>query len=223
MSLDFKPVRANLGKQVFEYLVDNIYKMDIAPGSRLGVGEVADQLGVSRSPVRDAFHLLMAEGLVQYGKTSGYQVIEINHKYVEDVFVVRRALEPTALRLAVQHRSPEQLAQLCDTWELLRANHQSANSNTLEDHINADTHLHLAIGEMSGNGVLQEMVAKIVSRGAWIRRWVYSNGIPSSHLAAMAEEHLGILQAMQAGDADRGVDLLVQHLESGQATALAYL
>ncbi len=223
MSLDFKPVRANLGKQVFEYLVDNIYKMDIVPGSRLGVGEVADHLGISRSPVRDAFHLLMAEGLVQYGKTSGYQVIEINPKYVEDVFVVRRALEPSALRLAVQHPDTERIAQLCDTWETLRANHQSIHSKTLEDHVNADTQLHLAIGEMSGNSVLYEMLTKVVSRGAWIRRWVYANGISPGHLSTMAEEHLNILYAMRAGDADRGVDLLVQHLISGQATALAYL
>ena len=52
VSLDFKPVRSNLGKQVFEYMLENIYRLNIPPGSRLGVGEIADQLGVSVTTVR---------------------------------------------------------------------------------------------------------------------------------------------------------------------------
>ncbi|HLV33925.1 MAG TPA: GntR family transcriptional regulator [Spirillospora sp.] len=223
MNLDFKPVRANLGQQVFEHLLGHIYKMDIPPGTRLGVGEIAEQLGVSRSPVRDAFHLLVAEGLVEYGKTSGYQVIQINGKYIEDVFVVRRALEPVALRLAITHLDRTRIDQLCATWQRLQANHQTIDSDTLEYHINADTHLHQSICEMSGNAVLCEMVTKVVSRGAWIRRWVYSSGIPASHLSTMADEHLQILEAMLAGDADRGADLLDHHLAKGQAIALNYL
>src|SRR5690606_40867785 len=109
-----------LGQQVFEHLLGHIYKMDIPPGTRLGVGEIAEQLGVSRSPVRDAFHLLVAEGLVEYGKTSGYQVIQINGKYIEDVFVVRRALEPVALRLAITHLDRTRIDQLCATWQRLQ-------------------------------------------------------------------------------------------------------
>ncbi|MBZ0303552.1 MAG: GntR family transcriptional regulator [Anaerolineae bacterium] len=223
MNVDFKPVRANLGQQVFEYLLEHIYKMDIAPGTRLGVGEIADQLGVSRSPVRDAIHLLMAEGLVEYGTSSGYQVIPVDRKYVEDVFVVRRALEPTGLRLAARHLDRECVAQLCDRWQQLRTHPHSTDPDTLETHINADSYLHQSIGVMSGNAVLSEMVTKVVSRAAWIRRWVYSNRIPESHLAMMAEEHLQILDALQAGQADRGADLLEQHLASGQAIALNYL
>lgn len=194
--------------------------MDITPGSRLSVGEVADQMGVSRSPVRDAFHLLIAEGLVEYGKTSGYRIIEVNRKYIEDVFVARRSLEPTALRLAVTGSNHQRIAQLRIQWQQLRLHPSQVDAENLANHINADSHLHQSFGEMSGNRVLSDMITKVVSRATWIRRWVYSNNIPASHLTTMADEHLQILDAALVGDVNRAVDLLEQHLVRGQEIAL---
>ncbi|MAS37340.1 MAG: hypothetical protein CL610_25285 [Anaerolineaceae bacterium] len=222
MSLDFKPVRANLGQQVFEYLLENIYKMDLLPGSRLGVGEIADQLGISRSPVRDALHLLVAEGLVEYGKNNGYHVVGINRKYIEDVFVARRTLEPAALRLAAVDLDETRVRQLCETWQQLRTP-PSSDAEILELHMNADSQLHQAMGEMCGNAVLQDMVTKVVNKSAWIRRWVYANGVPDSHLMTMADEHLQILEALLANRPEEAAGLLDRHLTLGQAVALDYL
>jgi DNA-binding GntR family transcriptional regulator len=223
LSLDFKPVRANLGQQVFDYLVDNIYEMDILPGSRLGVGEIADQLGISRSPVRDALHLLVAEGLVEYGTVSGYQVVEINRKYIEDVFTVRRALEPVALRLAAVELDDAQVKEICATWQKLRENQPPINTDTLDTHIKADDDFHRKIGDLSGNQVLNDLMRKIIYKATWIRRWVYSNDIPATHLSTIAEEHLEILNALRQNDIDRAVQLLDEHLIQGQAKALAFI
>src|SRR6266540_2411426 len=76
---DFVPLRANLGQQVYQYLIDKIYKMEIEPGTQLGIGEMADQLGVSRSPVRDAFLRLLAEGVLELLPSGGYRVIQFTH------------------------------------------------------------------------------------------------------------------------------------------------
>src|SRR5262249_59287415 len=94
----FIPLRANLGQQVYQYLLDQIYTMALEPGTQLGIGEIADQLGVSRSPVRDAFLRLMAEGVLELLPNGGYRVIKFTRKYIDDVFVVRHALELTAVR-----------------------------------------------------------------------------------------------------------------------------
>ena len=221
MSLDFKPVRANLGQQVFKYLLDSIYNMHILPGSRLGVGEIAEQLGISRSPVRDALHMLVAEGMVDYGPSSGYQVIQINRKYIEDIFVVRRALEPAALRLAVVKLDHTQIEQLRHTWQQL-CNDPDA-SHILDIHMEADNILHQSIGSLSGNQVLNTMIANIIYKAAWIRRWVYSNDIPATHLSNIAEEHLEILDAMMANDLELAAELLDRHLIRGQVKALEYV
>ena len=216
-------MRANLGQQVFDYLVDNIYEMDILPGSRLGVGEIADQLGISRSPVRDALHLLVAEGLVEYGTVSGYQVVEINRKYIEDVFTVRRALEPVALRLAAVELDEAQVKEICATWHKLRENQPPINTDTLDTHIKADDDFHRKIGDLSGNQVLNDLMRKIIYKATWIRRWVYSNDIPATHLSTIADEHLEILNALRQNDIDRAVQLLDEHLIQGQAKALAFI
>lgn len=223
LSLEFKPVRANLGQQVFDYLVDHIYEMDILPGSRLGVGEIAEQLGISRSPVRDALHLLVAEGLVEHSSASGYQVVEINRKYIEDVFAVRRALEPAALRLAAVELDTAQVKALCATWTKLQQNHLPATFHTLDTHIKADNDFHRTLGDLSGNHVLRDMMRKVIYKASWIRRWVYSNEIPVSHLATIAEEHLAILNALLDNDVECAVTLLDDHLIQGQAKALAFV
>src|SRR5918911_2808589 len=117
----FVPLRTNLGQQVYQYLIDKIYRMEIEPGTQLGIGEMADQLGVSRSPVRDAFLRLMAEGVLELLPSGGYRVIQFTRKYIDDVFVVRHALELTAVRLSVENIDRPRVQQLRDTWALLRA------------------------------------------------------------------------------------------------------
>ena len=57
-------------------LREQIYRMEIAPGTRLGVSEIAEQMGVSRSPVRDALMMLVNEGVVEVNSTGGYRVIQ---------------------------------------------------------------------------------------------------------------------------------------------------
>ena len=112
----FLPLRANLGQQVYQYLLDRIYKMEIEPGTQLGIGEIADQLGVSRSPVRDAFLMLTSDGMLELLPSGGYRVIQFTRKYIDDVFIVRHALELAAVRLSVQNLDRERIQQLRDSW-----------------------------------------------------------------------------------------------------------
>src|ERR1700687_5088469 len=74
----FTPLRENLGQQVYQHIREKIYRMEIAPGSRLGVSEIAEQMGVSRSPVRDALMMLVNEGVVEANSSGGYRVIQLD-------------------------------------------------------------------------------------------------------------------------------------------------
>lgn len=221
MTIDFKPVRSNLGQQAFEYLIARIYNMEIEPGSRLGVGEIAAQLEISRSPVRDAFHLLVAEGLIEYEPSGGYHVIQINRQYIEDIFGVRRALEVEALRAAMGCPNQERLAALCAAWQRLRLT--SDDASLIAIHMDSDSNLHRSLGEMSGNAVLNDLLGRIIARAGFIRRWVYKNGVPIGHLNRMTEDHLHILDAMLAGDTETATEALLAHLENGKRLALARL
>jgi DNA-binding GntR family transcriptional regulator len=196
--------------------------MDLLPGSKLGVGEIADQLGVSRSPVRDAFHMLMAEGLIVPGAANSYRVIEFSRKYIQDVFVVRRTLELLAVRLSTENLDRPRIEKLRETWQQLREARED-DSQLIETHHNADTDLHHTLCEMGANAVLLETMDRIIPRAALIRRWVFSSGVTHSYLVTLAEEHLGILDAVLAGDAEKAAAKMHQHLVLGQERAFKRL
>jgi DNA-binding GntR family transcriptional regulator len=218
----FVPLRANLGQQVYQHLRDKIYAMEIAPGTPLGIGEIADQLGVSRSPVRDAFLMLTAEGVLELLPSGGYRVIQFTSKYIDDVFVVRRALELTAVGLSVQYLDRERIQQLRDTWAQF-ATADESDPTLLERHGKADQDLHQIIAETSRNLLLKEALDKIISIAALIRRWHYAGVIPHRHLIQTAKEHIRVLDRMLAGDAEGASAALDEHLSSARARTLERL
>jgi len=218
----FVPLRTNLGQQVYQYVIDKIHKMEIEPGTQLGIGEMADLLGVSRSPVRDAFLRLLAEGVLELLPSGSYRVIEFTRKYIDDVFVVRHALELTAVRLSVQNLDRVRIERQRDTWARFLDLDRS-DPTVLERHGNADQELHQTIAEMSGNLLLKDALDKIIAIAHLIRRWHYAGAIPYDQLVLTAEEHLRVLDAMLERDTGGAVAALDAHLSTAHARTLERL
>ena len=105
---DYLPLR----DVVFNTLRDAIINGDIEPGERLIEISLADTLGVSRTPVREAIRELETEGLVVMTPRKGAEVAKISNKDLTDVLEVRRVLEVLAVELACEKITPEQLARL---------------------------------------------------------------------------------------------------------------
>jgi DNA-binding GntR family transcriptional regulator len=216
------PQKIQLGHQVYQILRDKIYRTEIEPGGYLGVGEIADQLGVSRSPVRDALLMLVREGIVEILPTGGYRVIEFNRKYIDDVFIMRRTLELLAVRLSVHQPNREWVQQLRDTWaELLRAD--ASDPHLLERFLDADHDLHQYIAAMSQNLLLQDALTKIISISAMIRRWYFAGNIPHAQIVLTAQEHLKVLEAMLAGDSEAAMAAQDEHLTHAHLRTLERL
>jgi DNA-binding GntR family transcriptional regulator len=218
----FVPQRTNLGQQVYQHLSEKIYAMEIQPGTQLGIGEIADQLRVSRSPVRDAFLRLLAEGVLELLPSGSYRVIQFTRKYIDDVFVVRHALELTAVRLSVQNLDRAPIERLRATWEQFLAA-DGSDPTLLNRHGEADQELHQVIAEMSGNVLLKDALDKIIAIAHLVRRWHYVGEIPLKHLIMTANEHLRVLDAMLAHDADAAVAALDHHLSTAHARTLERL
>lgn len=222
LKTSFVPRRTNLGQQVYQHLLDQIYMMEIEPGTQLGIGEIAEQMGVSRSPVRDAFLRLMAEGVLDLLPSGGYRVIQFTRSYIDDVFVMRHALELTAVRLSIEKLNRMRVQELRDTWAGF-VDAEQADPTLLERHGQADQDLHQVIAEMSGNQLLKDALDKIISLAALIRRWHYAGSIPHTHLMMTVTEHLSILDAMLDGDTESAVAALDQHLNQARERTLERL
>jgi len=215
----FTPLRENLGHQVYQHLREKIYRMEIGLGTRLGVSEIAEQLGVSRSPVRDALMMLVNEGVVELNSSGGYRVIQLTRSYIEDVFVVRRALELAALRLSLTHPNRAQLEQLRSKW----LEYEHLGGSQLDDEIQADQQLHRTIAEMSGNRLLMDALDRITSITWLISRFSYSNFEKPHYGQVTAQEHVRLLDKMLGDKVEEAVQALDEHLTNSFARSLERL
>ena len=102
----------SLGSQIFNRIRDDILSGNYTPGEELKEATLGKQLGVSRTPVREALRQLDLEGLVEIAPNRGAKVIGISRKDVEDIYHMRARLEGLAARKAAEQIKEEELAEL---------------------------------------------------------------------------------------------------------------
>ena len=102
----------SLGGQLFKRIRDDILSGNYTPGEELKEATLGKQLGVSRTPVREALRQLDLEGLVEIAPNRGAKVIGISRKDVEDIYHMRARLEGLAARKAAEQIKEEELAEL---------------------------------------------------------------------------------------------------------------
>ncbi len=104
--------RQTTQESVVDHLRNLILSRQLKPGERLVQGELAEQLGVSRTPIREALHKLASEGLVTFSSYKGASVADFSLSELEEIYTVRSALESHAAYLAAQRITNEELEQL---------------------------------------------------------------------------------------------------------------
>ena len=143
---------------VFNTLRQAIIKGDLKPGERLLEIQLADKLGVSRTPVREAIRKLELEGLVTMVPRRGTTVLGITKKHLKDVLEIRSALEELALELACRRVTSEQYEELVRLEGLLEAKKDSDNAFELSD---IDEKFHEQIYQATNNPRLIQLLANL--------------------------------------------------------------
>src|SRR5262245_13152668 len=138
---------------VYESLRDAISDGRIAGRERVREEEVARNLGVSRTPVREALQRLQQRGLLSFGPTRGFVVAQLSHQQVVELYAMREILEGSAARFAAQHATPEEIATLYQLQEQLRT---AEGDEMLHKHL--DRRFHQAIYEAAHNRYLTQML-----------------------------------------------------------------
>lgn len=164
----------------------------LTPGERLVEDRLAELLGVSRNPVREAIRALEAEGFVDVPAGRGAFVATLTEAQAAELFAVRLALEPLGARLAAENRSPAGVARL----KALLAEAQEPSTGCDLDSL-ADLHsaLHATIFEMTDNAYLTAIAIPMVKRGQWLLR----QNSPLHDPEAWSQHH-GLIAAIEAGD-----------------------
>lgn len=192
--------------QAYVALREAIVAADLEPGRRLSENELADRLGVSRTPIRDALARLREERLVSIVPQLGSFVTLIDPDAVADAQFVRESLECHAIRLAAERASASDVAELeanVAAQERAQAAGDAAAFDTLDDD------LHHRLCDLSGREVAWRLSVRARGQLDRVRRL----SLPEpGYLGQMVAEHRAVVAAVAAGDADAAERTLRHHL-----------
>ena len=199
---------------VFKTLREAILKGDLAPGERLMEIKLANQLGVSRTPIREAIRKLELEGLVVMVPRKGAEVAKITEKDLRDVLEVRASLEELAISLACERITDEKIAELKDALEQFRTVIKGKDVTKIAQ---MDVAFHDVIFEATQNARLVQMVNNLREQ-MYRYRLEYLKDF-STH-SRLDEEHVKIFEAVSAQDIERATALIREHIYNQEVTVV---
>lgn len=207
-----RPLRDLVAAELRRLILDGSLK----PGQRLVEDQLAEQLGVSRNPLREAIRMLEAEGFLRVAARRGAFVSTLSAQQAADLFEVRLALEPLGARLAALRPSPGHLARMKEILARVQGQPGQHELDLLSD---LHTELHSLVFAMTGNAYLTAIAIPMVKRGQWLLRQSAPLRTPSAW-----SEHHGLIAAIELGDPELAEAAARHHIlsvRSGLTTHLA--
>jgi DNA-binding GntR family transcriptional regulator len=204
-----------LSEAVLRHIAGDIVAGRLKPNQHLAELKLCEELGVSRSPVREAIHRLAVEGLVVLVPRKGAFVADLSAKEVSDVFEVRSELEALTARLAAAKATPRDVAEL---EAVNRRCAEAAEAESFAEFFDHNDAFHRSVGDIAGNDYLQQLRQAAATR-TFRPLFLYLSS--PEHMLSSVREHdelIGAIAAGRAADAERTVR---GHLDSARREAIA--
>jgi DNA-binding GntR family transcriptional regulator len=201
--------------QVYESLKRRIIECELVPGLPINEGGFASELGVSKTPIREALRQLEQDGFVENIPGRGSTISHITSADIREIFEIREILETgAAKRIAQFQRDDEELNKKREEHQQFLDNEQGRDEYTHEWGEWED--LHLSIIHALGNQTLLKLYDGLLDRIKRIRN-NYGRRFTQRRLHEIITEHLEILDAILEGDPNRAEQAVKQHLQKAGA------
>ena len=201
------PDQRTISQQVAARLRDLIIEGKLPPGTPLRVNPLADRLGMSAMPVRDALKLLEVERLVESTPRRGAVVSALSEEDIEEIYAMRSALEGVCARHGAERATDDDIVELD---QLVAKLEQALQANDLETFMRIDREFHDRIYVISGRERIRRSVGELLARSQRYAAHSYRHWGP---LDRALEEHRTILEAVRARDGVLAQRLTRRHLE----------
>lgn len=225
-------MQLTLAEKSYEYLRKKLTQSELAPGTRLVNRTLAREIGVSLAPVREAIDRLTAEGLIERIPGVGAFVREFTWQELEDIYIVREAVEGCAAAEAAYNISTRELGELdaiCRHWRELvdairRQPSKAITSELAADWTDIDEQFHAVLVSASHNGLLQKIVreSRLLQR-AFKSLYRTSEAITLHEAAWTWRDHASLVRALRRRDPQRARDLMVRQIRKGRRFTLKAL
>jgi DNA-binding GntR family transcriptional regulator len=194
--------------RAYTALKDTIVSLNVyeQPGEvRLDERQLASDLGISRTPVREAMAQLEREGFVRSVPRRGIYVVRKSKQEVIEMITAWAALESMAARLITQNATTDEIAALRNMFATFENGEARAH---LDEYSEANIEFHQTIIRMSKNGVLIDLAANLFTHMRMIRRKTIGE---QDRVERSIRDHINIIEALEARDTERAEDLVRNH------------
>ena len=190
--------------RIYNELRSMAISFEFRPGERLNEVILAKQLGVSRTPLREALNRLTAEGFLTFAINQGFFRKPLDVKEIFDLFEFRQEIEVAVVRLALERATDDQFAEI---EKFLEGSMQEIPERTSRELVALDEEFHERLTLLTGNKEMLHCLKNINGRIQYVR-WVNMDGRRTETQA----QHMEIIQKLRARDVDGSVQLMKDHI-----------
>ncbi len=216
MKLDNKfKERKSLGQDVFDYLKKSIIDQSIEPGSRLVESRIAEMLGISRTPLREALHKLEREDWIEKIPSGGFQVVTLTRDDIEQTFGIRSVLEAYAARLAAENHNAKDLLPLEKKMKEFQKCLEKEHDYVKLHKINTQFHDHLYA--LSKSQKLIKMINQLRAHISRFRQIILKH---EAYARKSNHDHIKMVEAIKKKDGAAVEQLVRAHIIKGKNAVL---
>jgi DNA-binding GntR family transcriptional regulator len=198
---------------VYDTLRTAITRCELAPGQKLVIDSLSEELGVSPIPIRSALQRLQVEGLVHITPHTGAQVSEISPDTVNEIFMLLESLEIVAFNAAITKITGQDISQLQQLVDEMAEALQAGNPNHWYD---LNNQFHLTVAQITQMKMLFRFTARTLDSRDRLR-YFYSEPFTSSRMSVAHAEHCQMVKLLEKRDTDGLATLAAQHNRAAKA------
>ena len=209
------PERRSLGQDVYEKLKQAIVKGDLPPKSRLIESRMANVMGISRTPVREAIHKLEREGLLRHNPSGGFFIVGLTRSDIEETFGIRSVLESYAATLAAAHHKGEEELDPLD--QKIHEYQLHLDQGNLKALLRINTEFHDLLYALSRSPKLIKMISDLQDQICRFRQVLLKT---EENARISNEDHKLMLKLISKRDLEGVESLVREHILRGQGIVL---
>jgi DNA-binding GntR family transcriptional regulator len=206
----FEAIKKNprLSDKAYEIIKEAIISNKLKPGEVLGEEKLADELQISRTPIKAALLRLVYEEIAEVNESKNVVVSDITKQNIDDITVVRKSLEPLAVLLLVNNITNTEIKVLKG---ILNKQSKMVDEKNDKDYIELDYEFHIKIAEFSKNYFLIDMVRKA---NLITKRFLVLSGTVSHYTRVANDEHLKIIEYIEEKKYTLASEAMKEHLDN---------
>lgn len=204
---------SSLTEEIADIVRERVLKGEYEIGEKIKENQIASELRVSRTPIRDAFKLLENEGLIDYIPNRGCFAKGFTKRDVEDIYAVRESLEELAILWSVERISDEEITALEEQCDMMEFYTRKKDSKRV---LELNSGFHDIIYTSARSRFLAQVLRSYKEYLEKTRKSIFYD---QAYLEAILKEHRAILDAIRSRDKQKAVDAIKAHLSASQDRA----